>query len=601
MKIDPRYLAVGRLFSEQNVFTIPKYQRNYSWDTPQIEDFLNDIQMCYEARRKDKQLNHFFGGIITIINKVQGSSRRNCELVDGQQRLTTFIIFVHSIIAFYEALSNLAKKQNDSNNQELATRRANRLRYVYITCEDEVNRELVKINRIELSAADKLFFNAKLSDISVQPTRESHKRLENAFDLIKRKIELLIDSENTMDKKIDVLWTLELILNDDCTLIALETDSKEEAYRIFQVINDRGETLTVGDLLRAKTLELLDDPTVAHHQETIEGIWDHILEDHPDKTDSFLKWIYSSYKGKRPGSASLFDDFRKAFFDFNSPLDTAQAHQLVENVTALSNDIITCRKLKEGDWPYQPSSEIKNWDRNRLRLLVVELGHTHCLPLLLAASSRLSEKYFSQIVQILERFFFRYKIICNLHINPLSKIYLDEALKIRTQSDSYKPASLIASLQPLQQKASDILFTSNLDLMVYKPSEGNKTLRYFLLTTEHYLDWFNQGAHGSPQCKDKSTVHDFLNTTIEHIYPRSSTNPDPSIVPIVDTIGNLSILDSKINETLDNRDFTLKMKTYAESSFALNREIATHSTWGRDDILKRAERLKAIAQKVFLI
>ena len=66
---------------------------------------------------------------------------------------------------------------------------------------------------------------------------------------------------------------MEDILIEDFTVIHISTDSKTEAYRLFQVLNDRGISLTDGDLLRARTLELLDNGAFETQQTTAETEW----------------------------------------------------------------------------------------------------------------------------------------------------------------------------------------------------------------------------------------------------------------------------------------------------------------------------------------
>ena len=90
------------------------------------------------------------------------------------------------------------------------------------------------------------------------------------------------------------------------------TKAKEDAFRLFQVINDRGTSLTEGDLLRAKTLEILE--RFSSEQKRVEELWDKILFDHPNKTANYIHWIYESNNGIRAPKNALFDNFIDAFF-----------------------------------------------------------------------------------------------------------------------------------------------------------------------------------------------------------------------------------------------------------------------------------------------
>ena len=97
-KIEPRYMAIGRLFHENFIFRVPKYQRGYAWGDSEVEDFLNDLWKCYSSRSAGRQRHHLFGGVVSAEGPSPGSARRLCELIDGQQRIATFVIFVTQLV-----------------------------------------------------------------------------------------------------------------------------------------------------------------------------------------------------------------------------------------------------------------------------------------------------------------------------------------------------------------------------------------------------------------------------------------------------------------------------------------------------------------------
>lgn len=89
-------------------------------------------------------------------------------------------------------------------------------------------------------------------------SRDSHKKILHAYNSLSSTIQLIIDSHTRIEDKIDDLEIVQNILDNDFTILHMVTGSRNDAFRLFQVINDRGTNLTDGDLLRAKTLELLE-------------------------------------------------------------------------------------------------------------------------------------------------------------------------------------------------------------------------------------------------------------------------------------------------------------------------------------------------------
>ena len=113
-------LSLTDLF-ERSIFRIPDYQRGYSWDNLQLEEFWSDVLNLLPDR------DHYTGMIsLKKLDKNYTSDEKwNDErwlldnwnynayhIVDGQQRLTTFIILINEIVNFYKQL-NPDKNENE--------------------------------------------------------------------------------------------------------------------------------------------------------------------------------------------------------------------------------------------------------------------------------------------------------------------------------------------------------------------------------------------------------------------------------------------------------------------------------------------------------
>jgi len=592
---NPRYLTIGRLFGEQNIFKIPKYQRNYAWEDTQIDDFWQDLLGCYNARTNNTPKEHFFGGIVFISKPITGSSCNQCDLIDGQQRISTFVIFADCIKSLYMSMLSHA----DGENKILLSKRIEKIKNKYLQYEDEKNRKIVTVDKLELSGPDKQFFKDKIKEIEPNIARDSHKRLIHAFRTLKSKLIKIINSFNTLEDKMDALNTFENILDEDCSIIIVPTKTETDAYRIFQVLNDRGISLSEGDLLRARTLELLEDHE--SYQVTAEKEWDDILSDPPSKTSDFLKWYYASVKGTRPSPTSLLDDFSKEFFSFDTnEMNIENAVALTNHIKRMKDEVYYCREIVGGDWPYVNPS-VSSWDRNRLKLLVNELKHTHCIPLLLAAC-QLSENKFTEVVQMIERSFFRYKIICNQHINSLTKIYHNHSKLMRENPATYNVNQLKVDLSDLlNRKANDETFKYHLNELEYRTTGGNKNLKYFLLTLENYYEWYSRGANGSPKVENKSIIFDFSNITIEHLYSQNPRDPIVELDDSINKLGNLTFLNPRANERLGNKPYNEKLPTLKDSRILMNIEITQNTSWSLSNFNIRHAQLLKMGIKVFTL
>lgn len=405
--MEPAYTSVGKIFEYRPMFFIPKYQRAYAWEAESVEDFIKDLKNCFERRKSDKSVNHFFGGVLCVRYALEGAVNQNqYEIIDGQQRISTFTLLMSCLIKIYKELLEQAKSNEDKGNEAILERRVKKLSERFIEFEQEVQRKVNSIEVMTLSRVDHPFYKELIRDQNPSPTRDSHHKIDKAYQMLLKAVRQIISSSK-LEEKMDDLEIIQNIIDDDFTILYMVTDSKEDAFRLFQVINDRGTNLTVGDLLKAKNLEILEG--FEDCQDKCGKFWDDILADSPSKTENYLNWVYESYKGRRAKQDELFDVLLDGFLPEHknykaekfTNIESIKVYKTVQNI---NEDILKCRKLLEGQWLHEVKQPITNWDRTRLSILLKELDHTLSLPLFLAAS-HLDQKKFAEIVQMVEKVF----------------------------------------------------------------------------------------------------------------------------------------------------------------------------------------------------
>lgn len=571
MEVKPQYSPVGDFFKYQPVYRVPAYQRAYSWEQMEIEDFVRDLNVCYDKRKfSNDSIVHFFGQIVCIEDELQGPDHlKYYELVDGQQRIATFILLVTAIINVYKdiIINEIGIDIKLNNEKSILEGRIKSLTERYLVFQKEIEESFQDIDVLQLSNRDRTFFRSFLNEINTKPERESHKLIKSAYELIHNRVSELTCTGNLKDW-IGNLKTIEQILETDFCILNMITNDRKAAFKLFQVLNNRGKNLTEGDLLRAECLRMLEPHN--NEQTIVEVAWDNILTDSPIETEQFLRAIYGSYTGVKAGSNSLFNEFLTKFLPEygHEHIDSSTAIRIKNQVNIIESDVITSRKLSVGQWPFEPKLPVEHWDRNRLYLLTHALDHRECLPFLLSARL-LDQSVFSNIIQMLERFVFRYLIIGNQYIGDLITIYHEEAILIRGNPASYTIAKLKAKLQPLIDKVDDAMFRRQLDDFKYtRLGKSNKPLKYFLLSVEYYYRWWHlDGATGIPRCTDKERVYDFTDSTIEHVYPHNGVGAvvDHTLEHLKNNLGNLTILGNQDNRAGDNDNFTLKRTIFEQS------------------------------------
>jgi uncharacterized protein with ParB-like and HNH nuclease domain len=378
-------------------------------------------------------------------------------------------------------------------------------------------------------------------------------------------------------------------------------------YRLFAVLNDRGRELSDGNKLRSDTLEFLENHE--RQQQLAENNWDKILSYPASEVDQFFRNYYSSHQAKSATKRNLSDTFREDIFKFSQGLvlersDIKEAQRIANIISAMELEQQIFIEISEGRWSYQ-QAKASDWQRERLHRLIKVLRHTLCIPLLLSASHCLSENDFINIVDILERFAFRYITIVGAHADRISSIYYNHAKLIRQASNEYKISDLRNELKNVQDNyAPDESFESLLvQKLSYQDNSSKKMIiRHFLTSIEDHIEWYLQGANGKPRSHEMS-VFDLRKVTIEHIYPHnaSSASRIEDLEPLKNDIGNLSFWPGRNNNSAGNKPFADKKGLYEQSNVKLNRELSQLADWNKDRLHERRKKLVKMSKKIFTV
>ncbi|WP_335221718.1 DUF262 domain-containing protein [Nostoc sp.] len=135
MTMQPESTSLGDLFCRRIPFKVPKYQRAFDWEQEEIDDFIKDLVVLYNARKinSSQPRKHFFGGLVSIKQHIPNSYTGNLyDLVDGQQRLATFTMTIASLVKAFESLAKEAEVEKDTETSQAAKSYASTTRDEYL-------------------------------------------------------------------------------------------------------------------------------------------------------------------------------------------------------------------------------------------------------------------------------------------------------------------------------------------------------------------------------------------------------------------------------------------------------------------------------------
>ena len=209
-------------------YVIPDYQRPYSWDTYQCDQLWDDFILFYEGVLKDGE-QYFLGNIVVFKEKDK------FFVIDGQQRLTTLLLFIKILFdnaSTLKALESCLKKQDSLTNEIKDELRIKSEVKVY---KDHENMKAIILNQ------------------GAGQNNNNHKK--NYEHLSKKFDEWKTEKQPTADKLNQFILTL----LDSVVLLPILCESQDDALSIFQTINDRGMALDHADIFKAQLYSIASD------------------------------------------------------------------------------------------------------------------------------------------------------------------------------------------------------------------------------------------------------------------------------------------------------------------------------------------------------
>ena len=245
-------VVLSKLFNDDYVFTMPVYQRPYSWTTDETGELLNDLLGAMDAGGAQEPDPYFLGSIVLIARP--DSSMH--EVIDGQQRLTTLTMLfcvLRELVEDTKYRHSLDLRVQEA--QDVLAGASERFRLSIRERDNDFFRENVQIpNRIE-------------GFVSQESTNETDSK-----KLIFRNVRFLWNQLSEFSEA--RLQQLARFLTTRCYTVAVTAYDRDSAHRIFSVLNARGLDLTPTDILKSHVIGEIRGNEQGDYTQTWEDIED---------------------------------------------------------------------------------------------------------------------------------------------------------------------------------------------------------------------------------------------------------------------------------------------------------------------------------------
>lgn len=607
---DTKLLSLSEIFNNK-IFRIPDFQRGYSWEERQLEDFWEDIQNLSPNKI------HYIG--LLTVEPIKESDILNIEkwkddlwlfkkglsayyVIDGQQRLTTLIILLHEILRTFSDDEGINYGQKSEWIDRFLYRSYNSIykSFVFGYEKDNPSDEYfkTKILEQESSTADKY------------PETLYTANLMFAKKYFAKKLKVLNkeSKESIFDKVVNRL-----------KFNYYEIDDSLDVYVTFETMNNRGKSLSHLELLKNRLIYLStllheDDETKGRLRRDINETWKTIYEylgknkDNPLYDDTFLfnHWImYFTYDRSQ---SDVYAEFllKKKFTSKNVLCNKIS----IEEIKAYIDSLSKCVK----QWFYIFNIQYSSYS-SRIKEHIQKLervGWGAFPPMIMAVFTKESnEDLIWDFLDACERFNFLvfaishrasntqnsnlYRKAREYYVGDLDIETLTHEIDFITDGEDEEYYRGWFDLERFKNHIKE-LFSKN-DRDGFYSWSG---LRYFLYEYELHLQ---------DNANSKVTWEDFnkrkKEDTIEHIYPQSANDVywkkrfghlKPTERRLyINSLGNLLLLSRSKNSKLQNYDFDkkkcLKSKEgkdigYYNGSYS-EIEVAKESEWTTERIKER--------------
>ncbi|GAA8086639.1 DUF262 domain-containing protein [Helicobacter pylori] len=261
-KIESKDSHLRDILKDELYYQIPIYQRPYQWTEENCEKLLDDLFFNYEDDRE----SDYFCGSLVLIAISEDSKAKTYDVVDGQQRLSTFILLAKVLATLYS--ERLTDESKDYLQESLISKYGKK---------DRLNFNAIGFN----SKKDFQYALTSFNDAPVSNNKNNY--LKNAICL-----------KNYLKKKeIEDINDFIEWLYFKVVFITITCPDADKALRIFNVLNARGLALSATDIFKGELLKHAKE----HEQEEFVSRWNALSQkcsDNDLKIETLFSW-YLTY------------------------------------------------------------------------------------------------------------------------------------------------------------------------------------------------------------------------------------------------------------------------------------------------------------------
>jgi len=596
--------TISAVFGNERRYIIPLFQRPYVWTREnQWEPLWEDVMARADLELEQPNLDsppHFLGAIVIQQRASWGDELLAHDVIDGQQRLTTFQILLgalRDIATACEEKQVAASLQSWTRNANAITNPEIEQFKVWPTGRDE--QQFLLVATAGSRAAIEAIHPPKLKWKRLLPRA----RMVEAYLFFYEKMEEWLNLAGS-EARSERLRTLRRVFDKRMQLVSIELEKQEDPQAIFETLNARGVPLLASDLLRNYIFQRAG--TTAEAQRLHQNFWVRfeIPDDEkvPDgarfweveerqgrlsraRLDLLVQHYLSMKRGAEVVSGRLFPEY-KAWIDSGAGPSTLEGE--LKDLTVFADRFLALVRPTVGS----------SLGRFAQRLRILDTSTVYPLVLGLMGSESMNAQTRDAIFVDLESFLVR-RLVCGRPTNNYNRLFLQILREFSAGTPTHQAFRAILAagtgenLDWPDDEAFQKAWTTVDAYLALKP-----------IKVEMILTAINDSL--VTQATESITLHSKL--TVEHILPQKweqhwplATHVDLEKASeergeIVHDFGNLTLLTQPLNSTVSNGPANEKLPKIAQqSALRLNAYFQGRTSWSEPDIAERGMALFRLA------
>ena len=630
---------LGALFNKQIRYVVPVFQRHYVWtEEYQWKPLWEDIQNKINARiRKQKIFPHYTGSIVLNQEIVTTDVLSTYSVIDGQQRLTTFQLF---LIAFREVCRKFQSNAETStesinainelifNKKTIGISSYDKQKYKIVPTKFDVS-IFKDVADLTYEEVDEKYLQPILSEkgIGQKTYRDIAKErfpMLGAYLYFYDELTMFVEereSEVTIDEMVTYIY---LSIQNDFQFVEIGLSPSDDPQMIFETLNGRGASLTETDLIR-NYIFMRADTKGEDLDRIYELYWDEL-----DDPKALYQWHNEMSRGRHKETRLQF-----FFIDYlivklkeeirNDQLFYRYKSFIINNepFASTEEELKEIYKYKEIFKKLTKPGDSTALEKFAKRLLA--FGTTTIFPLLMfvEGNENITAQEKEKIYLALDSYVTR-RFLCGYTAKNYNNVFLDFINYLNSEFQK-------ENIDNISEKFIEYIKSKTKDTNIWP---DNHILKENVLNRPIYLEVkgrsqalvnvFLEIEYTSRGKKTETTKIETKNLTIEHVMPqkwfehwplntRTVTEEEFNQAPqakwleedengfyhtiekrniLLNTLGNLTVLTSSLNPSVSNDAFEKKKpEIIKHSTLVLNAYFQNINEWNEEKIVKRSGQL----------